>query len=107
MFVVVSHDGQVLVGAGRGQQLPRSGTVTVAGARPTFNTGLGRAPLPAAGAGTRASPQAGDRKGRTKLLIIIGLMVFVALSLALVLGGSMFASLRDLFRRRRPLTLTS
>ena len=45
MFVVVSRDGQVLVGAGRGQQLPRSGTVSVAGARyRTFNTGIGRAP---------------------------------------------------------------
>ena len=100
MFVVVSRDGQVLVGAGRGQQLPRSGTVSVAGARyRTFNTGIGRAPYRLQALVPEHYLKQAIARERTKLLIIIGLMVFVALSLALVLGGSMFASFGDLLRK--------
>ena len=99
-FAVANRAGRALVGAGRGQQLPSSGDVTVGGVRyRTFSAALGQAPYRLQALVPEQHLQQAISKERTKLVIIVGLTVFVALVLALLLGGSLLASLGDLFRK--------
>jgi diguanylate cyclase (GGDEF)-like protein len=99
-FAVANRAGRALVGAGRGQQLPSSGDVTVGGVHyRTFSAALGPAPYRLQALVPEQHLQQAISKERMKLVIIVGLTVFVALVLALLLGGSMLASLGDLFRK--------
>jgi hypothetical protein len=99
-FVVVDRGGRVLVGAGRGKHLPGVGDATLSGSRyRTFRPQLGQAPYRLQLLVPERHLQQVISSARTKLIVIVGLTVLMALALAFLLGAPMLASLGDLFRR--------
>ena len=99
-FAVANREGRILVGTGRGEQLPASGEVTLDGIRyGLFSTRLGQTPYRLVALAPQQHLRHVISTQRIKLLIIVGLTLFVSLALALLLGAPMIASLGDVFRR--------
>ena len=99
-FAVVDRSGAIVVGQNPGSTLPTRGDVTLGGTRyRTYGTGLGAASYRLQALVPERHLQQAVSTQRKRLFLIIGLTVFVALALVFAFGGSMLASLRELFRR--------
>jgi diguanylate cyclase (GGDEF)-like protein len=99
-FAVVDKQGNVVVGGRQGSTLPTSGDVTLAGTRyRTYSAGLGQVPYRLQALVPERHLQQAVSAQKKKLFLIIGLAAFVGFALVFALGGSMFASLREVFRR--------
>jgi diguanylate cyclase (GGDEF)-like protein len=98
-FAVANREGRILVRTGRGEQLPASGEVTLGSVRyGPFSTRLLQSPYRLVALAPEQHFQPIFTQ-QTKLLVIVGLTLFVSLALALLLGATMIASLGDVFRR--------